>query len=52
MVILVDPQVEPINGKLVVAKLDGDNEATFKKLVIDAGQRFLKPLNLNIPSFQ
>jgi SOS-response transcriptional repressor LexA len=43
MAILVDPQVEAINGKLVVAKLDGDNEATFKKLVIDAGQRFLKP---------
>lgn len=49
MVILVDPQVEPINGKLVVAKLDGDNEATFKKLVIDAGQRFLKPLNPQYP---
>ncbi len=31
MAILVDPQVEAINGKLVVAKLDGDNEATFKK---------------------
>lgn len=49
MVILVDPQVEAINGKLVVAKLDGDNEATFKKLVIDAGQRFLKPLNPQYP---
>ncbi|ASG43808.1 LexA family protein [Citrobacter freundii] len=49
MVILVDPQVEPINGKLVVAKLDGDNEATFKKLVVDAGQRFLKPLNPQYP---
>jgi SOS-response transcriptional repressor LexA len=30
MVILVDPEVEPRNGKLVVAKLDQDNEATFK----------------------
>ncbi|MDS1324573.1 S24 family peptidase, partial [Klebsiella pneumoniae] len=49
MAILVDPQVEAINGKLVVAKLDGDNEATFKKLVIDAGQRFLKPLNPQYP---
>lgn len=49
MVILVDPDVEPINGKLVVAKLEGDNEATFKKLVIDAGHRFLKPLNPQYP---
>lgn len=47
--ILVDPEVEPRNGKLVVAKLDGDNEATFKKLVIDAGRRFLKPLNPQYP---
>lgn len=30
MIILVDPEVEPRNGKLVVAKLEGENEATFK----------------------
>ncbi len=45
MIILVDPAVEPTNGKLVVAKLINENEATFKKLVIDAGQKYLKPLN-------
>ncbi|MCW2485748.1 LexA family transcriptional regulator [Candidatus Symbiopectobacterium sp. NZEC127] len=45
MVILVDPEVEPINGKLVVAKLESENEATFKKYVIDAGNKYLKPLN-------
>ncbi|HDG1683766.1 TPA: LexA family transcriptional regulator [Kluyvera ascorbata] len=50
--ILVDPEVEPINGKLVVAKLDGDNEATFKKLIIDAGRRFLKPLNPQYPMIE
>lgn len=50
--ILVDPEVEPINGKLVVAKLEGDNEATFKKLVIDAGRRFLKPLNPHYPMIE
>lgn len=50
--ILVDPEVEPINGKLVVAKLEGDNEATFKKLVIDAGRRFLKPLNPQYPMIE
>lgn len=45
MVILIDPEVEPVNGKLIVAKLENDNEATFKKLVIDAGNKYLKPLN-------
>jgi SOS-response transcriptional repressor LexA len=49
MVILVDPEVEPRNGKLVVAKLEGDNEATFKKYVVDAGRQYLKPLN---PQYQ
>ncbi|CAM7934569.1 Repressor protein C2 [Atlantibacter hermannii] len=49
MVILVDPEVEPRNGKLVVAKLEGVNEATFKKYVIDAGRQYLKPLN---PQYQ
>ncbi len=45
MLILVDPEREPINGSLVVAKLVNENEATFKKLILDAGQKYLKPLN-------
>lgn len=45
MVILVDPAVEPISGKLVVAKIDTDNEATFKQYIVDAGNHYLKPLN-------
>ena len=47
--ILVDPDREPMNGSLVVAKLDDSQEVTFKKLVIDAGQRYLKPLNPAYP---
>ncbi|MCW2255759.1 SOS-response transcriptional repressor LexA [Providencia alcalifaciens] len=43
MVILVDPNIEPINGKLVVAKLN--DEATFKQYITDAGSIYLKPLN-------
>ncbi len=43
--ILVDPHVEATHNRLVVAKLDNVNEATFKQLVIDAGQKYLKPLN-------
>jgi SOS-response transcriptional repressor LexA len=49
MVILVDTGREPINGSLVIAKLDDANEATFKKLVIDSGQKYLKPLNPQYP---
>ena len=48
--ILVDPDIAPENGKLVVAKLDGTDEATFKKLVIDAGMKFLRPLNPTYPA--
>ncbi|EEB61267.1 repressor protein c2 [Pseudomonas syringae pv. tomato T1] len=45
MLILVDTGVEARPGKLVVAKLPSSNEATFKKLIEDAGQLYLKPLN-------
>ncbi|WP_034912955.1 S24 family peptidase [Erwinia sp. 9145] len=43
--VLFDTGREAINGSLVVAKLTDDNEATFKKLVIDGSERFLKGLN-------
>jgi SOS-response transcriptional repressor LexA len=45
--ILVDPEAQPENGSLVVAKLDSAQEATFKKLVIDGPNKYLKPLNPN-----
>ena len=46
-IILVDPCLQAQNGDLVVAKVDSTNEVTFKKLIIDAGQTYLKPLNPN-----
>lgn len=49
MVILVDPEVEARSGKLVVAKLETENEATFKKYIEDSGRKFLKPLNPQYP---
>ncbi len=49
MLILVDTGKEPKNGSLVIAKLTEANEATFKKLVLDGGQKFLKPLNPQYP---
>lgn len=47
--VIVDPHAEPINGKFVVARLNGSNEVTVKKLVIDGPNKFLAPLN---PMFQ
>lgn len=47
--VLVDTGIEPTLGKLVVAQLDESNEATFKKLIVDGGQKYLKPLNPAYP---
>lgn len=47
--ILVDPCVPAENGRLVVAKIFGTEEATFKKLIIDGGRKYLKPLNPAYP---
>ena len=43
--IFVDPAVEAINGKYVVARLDDENEATLKQLIIEGGHKFLKATN-------
>ncbi|OJT40956.1 LexA family protein [Serratia plymuthica] len=43
--VLVDTGREAINGSLVIAKMVDANEATFKKLIIDGGQKYLKGLN-------
>ncbi|MNV63864.1 putative HTH-type transcriptional regulator [compost metagenome] len=47
--VLVDTGREAKNGSLVVAKMTDANEATFKKLVIDGGQKYLKGLNPSWP---
>lgn len=43
--VLFDTGRDPANGNLVIAKLEDSNEATFKKLVIDGPNRYLKGLN-------
>ncbi|HEO1670819.1 TPA: LexA family transcriptional regulator [Klebsiella aerogenes] len=48
-IVLVDTGRDATNGSLVVAKLTDANEATFKKLVIDGGQKYLKGLNPSWP---
>ena len=47
--ILVDPEVEADNGRLVIAKLTDSQEVTFKLLVLDGGRKYLKPLNPAYP---
>jgi len=48
-IVIVDPNVEAINGRIVVARINGTNEATVKKLAIDGPNVYLMPLN---PNFQ
>lgn len=45
--VLVDPECTGKNEDLVIAKMEEANEITFKKLVIDTGRTYLKPLNSN-----
>ncbi|WOC25886.1 LexA family transcriptional regulator [Pseudoalteromonas sp. N1230-9] len=47
--IFVDPEAECIHGSYVVARLDDDNQATFKQLIIESGRKFLKAANPNWP---
>lgn len=48
--ILVAPDIEPRAGQFVVARMIGTNEATFKQLIRDAGDVYLKPLNPTYPT--
>lgn len=48
--ILVAPDIEPRSGQFVVARMIDSNEATFKQLVRDSGDLYLKPLNASYPT--
>ena len=43
--IYVDPDRVAENGSAVIAKLDDSQEATFKQLVIEGEDKYLKPMN-------
>ncbi|PYB88379.1 hypothetical protein DMX03_10490 [Pseudomonas koreensis] len=49
MLILVDPELEAVPGKLVIAQWPDSEEAIFRKLDEQAGQRYLVPLNPTWP---
>ena len=44
-VIVVDPDVSPLNNDDVVVRLNSDMEATFKRLKVDGSRMHLQPLN-------
>ncbi|RMO12200.1 DNA binding domain/peptidase S24 domain phage protein [Pseudomonas cichorii] len=48
-IIFVDPMKSYENGSLVIAKLSGTEEATFKQIVTEGSRTFLKPLNPTWP---
>lgn len=48
-IVIVEPNKQPQNGDIVIARLEDSMEATIKKLVIDGNQKFLKPLNPQYP---
>jgi SOS-response transcriptional repressor LexA len=48
-IIVVDPDVQPRPGSYVVVRLDDSQQATFKQLVVDGGEQYLKPLNPRYP---
>jgi len=49
-IIFVDPLVEARHGSCVVVRQQGNEEATFKQLIIDGSQKYLKALNTNWPN--
>ncbi|WP_162782110.1 LexA family protein [Arenimonas caeni] len=50
--IIVDPTKGATSGDLVVAQIDDEAEATFKKLAEDGGRKLLVPLNPQYPTLQ
>lgn len=48
MILIIEPELEPVPGDYVVAK-NGSEETTFKQLIKDGGDWYLKPLNPRYP---
>lgn len=48
IILIVEPDREPLPGNFVIAK-NGNNETTFKQLVKDGSDWYLKPLNTRYP---
>lgn len=48
--IIVDPMEEVLPGRFVIARIEEEDEVTFKRLVKDGGRMYLKPLNPAYPA--
>lgn len=48
MILIIEPEMDPLPGDFVVAK-NGDDATTFKQLVKDGADWYLKPLNPRYP---
>lgn len=44
-IIIVDPEIDATNRAIVIVRQNHDTEATCKRLIIDGGNRYLKPEN-------
>ena len=49
MMILVDPDIEATPGRMVIALTPESEATTFRQLIEESGQRYLKPLNPTYP---
>ena len=49
-VIIVDPSAEPRHNSFVVVRIDHENAATFKQLVVEGDTKYLRPLNRDFPT--
>lgn len=48
-IIFIDPDLQPQHRSLVICRLDGSNEATFKRLLIEGDSKLLEALNPSWP---
>lgn len=51
-IVTFDSSLEAVSGDFVMCVLNDDSEATFKQLILDQRQIYLKPLNPLYPMFQ
>lgn len=51
-VLIVDPEKQPKDRNYVIAKLMSYPEAIFRQLLIDAGDRYLKPLSPDLEQYR
>lgn len=50
VIIVVDPEQTAKDGDFVIASIKGEEQPTFKKLVVDGSRQYLKPLNPQYPT--